>query len=511
MFDLKNAFIVSPSAIADHQLFFIVVGAVCYCLMLAYYKAESRKLKHIPSTESNVPLFSYLGALKFLLDSRKVVNAGLKKWPNTMFKIPDLLEWVVVTPEPSVIDEIRKAPENSLSSADAFDEALQTEYTLGAQFTKNPYHAPIIRAKLTRALPQLMPEIHEEVVDAFNEFIPLTSDWSSVKALDTFMNVICRVSNRIFVGRPLCRDPEFVALNVQYTKDVAVAGTLLRLVPTFLRPLANKLVSNVPKRMREGLKQLAPLFAARRKQREASKYHDEQPLDILTWMLDEAKGEEATDWYLTARILAVNFAAIHTSSMTFTHAFYYLAAFPEYMKPLREEVEDIVQREGWTKAGIDQMHKIDSFIKESQRLHPLTIVAMKRIAVNDHTFSDGTTVPRGTTIGIALDSVHLNEKIYPDALRFDPFRFVKLKEQDITGRRFDLVTTGVDSLGFGHGRHSCPGRYFAACELKLMLAHVVMNYDVKLENEGVRPKDMWLMVSCVPNPDAKVLFRKRVL
>ena len=41
------------------------------------------------------------------------------------------------------------------------------------------------------------------------------------------------------------------------------------------------------------------------------------------------------------------------------------------MQPLREEVDEIVKSEGWTKAGLDQMHKIDSFIKESQRLHPL--------------------------------------------------------------------------------------------------------------------------------------------
>ena len=41
------------------------------------------------------------------------------------------------------------------------------------------------------------------------------------------------------------------------------------------------------------------------------------------------------------------------------------------MQPLREEVEEVVKSEGWTKAGLDQMHKIDSFIKESQRLNPL--------------------------------------------------------------------------------------------------------------------------------------------
>ena len=49
------------------------------------------------------------------------------------------------------------------------------KYTLGGQIRTNPYHVPIIRAQFARALPQLVPEVQEEVVDAFNEFIPLTS------------------------------------------------------------------------------------------------------------------------------------------------------------------------------------------------------------------------------------------------------------------------------------------------------------------------------------------------
>ena len=43
------------------------------------------------------------------------------------------------------------------------------------------------------------------------------------------------------------------------------------------------------------------------------------------------------------------------------------------MGPLLKEVEEVVQQEGWTKAALDQMYKIDSFIKESQRMHPLVI------------------------------------------------------------------------------------------------------------------------------------------
>jgi cytochrome P450 len=172
------------------------------------------------------------------------------------------------------------------------------------------------------------------------------------------------------------------------------------------------------------------------------------------------------------------------------------------------------------------MYKINSFIKESQRLHPLDLckptslvecsqinpfsVFMQRAARQDHTFSDGTTVPRGTTLVVSAYPIHTDETIYPDALNFDPFRFVKLKEQDTSGRRFDMATTSAESLAFGHGRHACPGRYFAACELKLMLAHLVMNYDMKLENDGVRPADMWVAANCVPNPNAKVLFRRRI-
>lgn len=42
-----------------------------------------------------------------------------------------------------------------------------------------------------------------------------------------------------------------------------------------------------------------------------------------------------------------------------------------------------------------------------------------------------------------------------------------------------------------------------------MMAHVVMNYDVKFEDEGVRPPNMWHGLTVWPDPAAKVMFRKR--
>jgi hypothetical protein len=52
----------------------------------------------------------------------------------------------------------------------------------------------------------------------------------------------------------------------------------------------------------------------------------------------------------------------------FTDVLYDLAAHPEYVAPMREELEAIIEAEGWTKASIGQMRKVDSFVKESQRI-----------------------------------------------------------------------------------------------------------------------------------------------
>jgi hypothetical protein len=52
---------------------------------------------------------------------------------------------------------------------------------------------------------------------------------------------------------------------------------------------------------------------------------------------------------------------------------YRLLANPEYIEPLREEVNAVIKEEGWTKAGVDKMYKIDSFLRETLRLDGLTI------------------------------------------------------------------------------------------------------------------------------------------
>ncbi|KIJ13765.1 hypothetical protein PAXINDRAFT_13311 [Paxillus involutus ATCC 200175] len=76
-------------------------------------------------------------------------------------------------------------------------------------------------------------------------------------------------------------------------------------------------------------------------------------------------------------------------------------------------------------------------------------------------------------------------------------------DEDEDGAKHSFVSTNPEYLVFGHGRHARPGRFFAANELKSMLAHVVLSYDIKLEDNATRPGSLHVGTHIVAHPTAK--------
>lgn len=54
-----------------------------------------------------------------------------------------------------------------------------------------------------------------------------------------------------------------------------------------------------------------------------------------------------------------------------------------------------------------------------------------------------------------------------------------------------------------------PGRFLAAHQLKTMLAHIVLMYDVKLEENATIPESIHVATAITVNPSVKVMFRRR--
>ncbi|KAH0587050.1 hypothetical protein H2248_005870 [Termitomyces sp. 'cryptogamus'] len=122
-----------------------------------------------------------------------------------------------------------------------------------------------------------------------------------------------------------------------------------------------------------------------------------------------------------------------------TNVLYHLAEHPErYLQPLRDEVEELVTRQGWTKAALRDMIKIDSFIRKSERFNGLSSLIMTRKVMNPKgfTFSNGVHLPIDSIVSVANYATHHNEVHYPDANTFDGFRFSSICE---ASRGFDAI------------------------------------------------------------------------
>ncbi|OBZ79756.1 Ent-kaurene oxidase [Grifola frondosa] len=494
----------------DNAASYIYTFAAIVCVFF-FIRRLLNPLNSIPTIGPSAPLLSYIGAFKYVRHGREMLREGYDKYRGSVFKVPMLDQWLVVVSGPKLIDDLRKSPDDHLSFLEGAAELIQSKYTLGAGLDDDPYHVTVIRDKLTRNLAPLLPDVIDEIDVAFNELIPAKEDeWLPIYAMPVMIQLVARASNRIFVGVPKCRDADYLKLAISFTSDVNKARKTINQFPTILKPIVGRMLTRVSNNVRHVTKHLSPIMLERqRKMDELGDNWTEKPNDMLMWLMDEARARGQSFDSVVRRILVVNFAAIHTSSNGVTHALYHLAACPEYIQPLREEAEAIIKAEGWNKIAVGKMWKLDSFMKESQRVNAISSISIVRKALRDVTLSDGTRIPAGTLIAAASEAIHTDEANYAEPHVFNPFRFSDMRQVDGEGAKHQYVNTSVDYISFGHGRHACPGRFFAANELKAMLAYIVLHYDVKFEDEGKRPENVAFGVNVVPALDAQVLFRKR--
>jgi cytochrome P450 len=335
------------------------------------------------------------------------------------------------------------------------------------------------------------------------------------------------------------RNTEYLSFASGYAQSIVPAAAILRQCPEGLRPIVAKAVT-LPNKyfIRKTAQFLEPEIRSRlaeidrRSNDPEKKAADAEPNDFLQWLIKYAQERlppsELSPHIIAGRMLALNFAAIHTSTFTITNIIFDLVSSDpslDYVGQLREEAATVLAEEGgiWTKRGLSKMHKIDSAIRESLRIRSFLSAGLVRkvVAPNGVTTPDGIHCPKGSNVGIVAMGVHNDNAIYPEAAQFQPFRYVDAREaiaanvetgkfgteEIIKKANYATVSTSTDFLAFGHGRQACPGRFFAVNELKLLLAYMVLNYDIEpLEK---RPDGKWIGQVSLPDMKAKIKIRRR--
>jgi cytochrome P450 len=135
-----------------------------------------------------------------------------------------------------------------------------------------------------------------------------------------------------------------------------------------------------------------------------------------------------------------------------------------------------------------------------------TIATTGRYARAEVTLPNGLVIPKGTFAFSSMQRMW-DDDYYPDYKRWDGYRFLNMRNEPGKETRCQLVTTSPEHLGFGHGVHSCPGRFLASNEVKICLSHILLNYD--FECVGEIPKPLINGLEFMSNPMARIRVRKR--
>ncbi|KAF2754375.1 cytochrome P450 [Pseudovirgaria hyperparasitica] len=445
-------------------------------------------------------------------------------------------------------------PDDVASVSEAHRQSLNADYTFpNPILIKECFHEHVIHKNLARKLPALLPATWDETRQAFDDTWGRdTTAWKEICVYENALDVIARLSNRVFLGLPLCREKPLLDAMCAFANAVFRSTMLMNLCPGVLRPLLGPLVC-LPNYIhyRKTTKWTIPFIKRRLATLASSDHPDaEKPNDFVQWYIDTARAEHRTK-ELDPRLLAqyltpLNFAAIHTTTFTITNLLFdILAPSPtcpadDTLATITDEITHVYRTDCpdgiWTKQSLNRLVRTDSAIRESMRIRNfLTTGVVRKILapLGVRNEVEGWTAPQGAFVAVDVNSVHHDPGVYARPDVFDAFRFSRVREgagglggEDggggggggggdrergradvLAGKNLSMVSTSDVFLPFGHGRHACPGRFFVTHELKMYIAYVVMNYEIERLPE--RPANTWIGPTVLPPMKATIRVRRR--
>ncbi|KAK0654525.1 cytochrome P450 [Cercophora samala] len=447
----------------------------------------------------------------------------------------------ILTPEsryvfvssPSHIKELLAVPDSVFSLYAASRQLLQPIFTmhnfnwLDKEGTKGGNEGGgfvrAVRVCLTNTLPTIVPSIRKLVSEELDRLLPLKKceNGSKTAAIYPLILRLTVLSNaEVIFGKELARNELFIQAAKQYIEQVFLGAELIRLLPSWMAPVASRALRPWLNAQHIVYETLTPIAARRLREQGLAENGilASQDADCIQWIMESLPtGRVLTPQRLVHETMAIWFGSIHAVAGAITIALQDLCLHPEYLDPLRKEIDTQYLNFERIAQGLPLL---DSFLKESARLTPTEALSTRRYAVEPHTFSDGTHLNRGDWACTPLIAINRIPEFYPNPEQFSGFRFAPpqlldslsikdeegLPKQDTPSK---LVDTDHKWLMFGTGRQACPGRFYAAAAAKVIMSQIISKYDMRMVDKDA--KRWWsLRSTIVLREDVMVEFTPRV-
>ncbi|KAI3328518.1 cytochrome P450 [Ustulina deusta] len=489
------------------------IATILAAVFIAYsaWSSRLRKLPPILNAPSRFDMSNSLAKLDFLQRGANLLKTATNEFADKPVRIATDTGNLIVLPPNHLAQEIRNEPNLSFFASSEEDfhgklpgfEAFNAEKAAGMLLK-------VTRNQLTKYLTKVTRPVSLEASFALHNLLGESPEWKEVNVMHTSVKYVSSLSSRIFLGDELCRNKLWLDTTSQYAINSMHAVKRLRLYPKFSRRFVHWFLPEcrLIRRLLNEARVIIQEVLDRRRAEKIAAAKEGRPIPRSNDAIEWAEEESKNDPYDPAVYqIGLSMAAIHTTSDLLNQTLHNLVQRPELINDLREEMIEVLQNEGLTKTALFNLKLMDSVLKETQRLKPIKMTTMHRIALADVTLSDGTVIPKGTKCAVR-STKRLDPNVYENPDVFDGARFMRMRDVSGKANQAHLVTTGTESLGFGHGLHACPGRFFAANELKIALVHLLLKYDLKPTKDYAH-KVIELGFDLRVDPTTLILVRRR--
>ena len=198
--------------------------------------------------------------------------------------------------------------------------------------------------------------------------------------------------------------------------------------------------------------------------------------DILTMLLSASHedGNGMTDAEVHDELLALLLAGHETTATAMSWALYWIHSLPDVKEKLLKELKSVTDPMDWM--SIFRLPYLTAVCNETLRIHPVAMLTFPRVVVEPVELL-GHKLESNTIVIGCIYLLHHREELYPDAEQFKPERFL------------DRQFSPYEFMPFGGGVRRCVGEALAQFEMKIVLATILLNYDLELsDRKPVKPQ-----------------------
>ena len=225
------------------------------------------------------------------------------------------------------------------------------------------------------------------------------------------------------------------------------------------------------------------LIREARTRMEAEPARRDKPQNLLEAMIAAADegGSGVDDVAVGGNVSTMLLAGEDTTANTIAWVLYLLTRHPGSLARVREEVLRIApDPSAFSVEKMDGLDYLDACISEAMRLKPVAPF-LPLEALRDTTVGD-VFLPKGGFVWCVLRHDSVAEQYYPNALGFEPERWLREGEQAADKRI---------PLPFGAGARTCPGRYLALLEIKIAVAMALASFDIEVDtHDGKEAREL---------------------